>query len=185
MHEHKCGFPGCESVARLRYPAGDPENGPARLECRTGHVPCASCTAAWVLQPEYLCEECRGDGFEESSVRECVECDMPLPTEWWTCDIDDPGICYCTACFKKTPCGQGRHREECPNQVIALHQELKNAFAARAAPKDDSLQPVPLTFLRGEIGLIREALILALTEISKDGTPAPAISRLLVKLDKV
>lgn len=63
---------GCGKPVALRYPGNDPEMGPARFECKAGHVPCQEC-GAWKDtngNVDGICEACYVQAFHEDDA--CV-----------------------------------------------------------------------------------------------------------------
>lgn len=84
MVDH-CGFSlknfdTCSKRVRLKYPGGDPENGPARPYCSEGHSTCYNC-GKWFPAitpiPAWTDEE-TGQKFPESSSESdwCQECEV-------------------------------------------------------------------------------------------------------------
>lgn len=55
----------CRAEMRMRYPGGDPENGPARLECKgtPAHIHCALCGDP-TLATNDLCGKCEDKEME-------------------------------------------------------------------------------------------------------------------------
>lgn len=64
----------CGGDLRMRYPGGDPENGPARMDCEYGHAEAAEVEAFWeelASHPDDCpCEHCEFDRDIEKQEQE-------------------------------------------------------------------------------------------------------------------
>lgn len=53
---------------------------------------------------------------ETNALEYCGKCGKPVFGNYWGCDRTMKW--YCPECFDRTPCGKGKHGEECPTQVF-------------------------------------------------------------------
>lgn len=102
--ERTCKYPyrpsgtPCGEPTRMRYPGDDPENGPARPQCRHGHMLCEGGCGVWVGAHDTVCSacaECRTcRDVPRPSSEGCPECGCP-PEDWF---IGQQGPDSCALC---------------------------------------------------------------------------------------
>lgn len=55
-------------------------------------------------------------GMNEEMKVLCIACKKDCTKYHWLCDLTEGAWCFW--CFTKTDCGQGKHGEGCPTQVV-------------------------------------------------------------------